>query len=123
MFVTAGKVLVAKMLIDEAGFDTGLTYCALGTDDTPPALANEALGAEAVRKAVTTKTRASNEITLTTFFLASEAALAIEEQGVFGHSTAGPGADSGVLFNRNAVAYDNSGGGFDIIVDVVVTIG
>ncbi|GAG90563.1 unnamed protein product, partial [marine sediment metagenome] len=34
LITTVGRALVGDMLIDETGYDTGLTYCALGTDNT-----------------------------------------------------------------------------------------
>lgn len=123
LVVTCGKELVCRMLIDESGYDTGLTYHAIGTSSTTPLLADTTLGTEAARKAITDKDRAANVITLATFFTAAECTYAIEECGIFGHSTAGASADSGVLFSHWLQAYDNSGGEHDLTFDYVLTVG
>jgi predicted lactoylglutathione lyase len=123
LIVTVGKELIARMLIDESGYDTGLTYCAIGTGSTAPALNQTTLVAEVSRKAITSKTRASNVITLSTFFTAAESAYAIEECGIFGHSTASATVDSGVMFCRALLSYDNSAGNADLTIDWEITIG
>ena len=123
LIVTVGKSLMGDMLIDEAGYDTGLTYQAIGSDNTAPAIGDTVLAVEEARKAITSKSRATNEITYSTFFTAAESTYAIEEAGIFGHSTAGAGADSGVLFSHWLVSFDNSGGLYDITIDYVLTIG
>jgi len=123
LIVTVGKNLVGDMLIDVAGYDTGLTYQAIGTDSTAPVVGDTTLGTESSRKAITAKSRLVNVITLSTFFTAAECTAAIEEAGVFGHSTAGAGADSGVLFSHWLVSFDNSGGVYDLTFDYVLTIG
>ena len=60
---TVGKAQVGDMLIDETGYDTGLTYCALGAGTTTPAAGDTALedegGGAAMRKTITSKTRAT----------------------------------------------------------------
>lgn len=124
IIVTVGLQLVGNMLIDAgAQWDTGLTYCAEGTDDTAPVVADTTLGTEAARKAITSRTRVGEEITLSTFFTAAEANDNIKEAGIFGSSTAGAGADSGVLFAHWLTSYDNTGALVDITIDYVLTIG
>ena len=34
LVTSAGKILVARLLADESGQDTGITHCEVGTDDT-----------------------------------------------------------------------------------------
>ena len=123
LIVTSGKELVAKMLIDETGYDTGLTYCAIGTGSTTPIASDTTLTAEAARKAITLKSRNGNEVTYSTYFLASEATYNIQEVGLFGHSTATITPDSGVLFNHALLSYDNSSGAVDLTIDIIVTFG
>lgn len=123
LVVTTGKVLVARMLMDDAGYDTGLTYCAIGTNSTAPAAGDTTLGTEVQRAAVTVKSRTINVVTYSTFFLSGDATYAIEEVGLFGHSTASGAADSGELFNRALLSYDNSGGLVDLTVDIIITVG
>jgi hypothetical protein len=123
LIVTTGPELLCEMLIDTTGYDTGLTYCALGTDNTAPAISDVALGAEVARKAVTSKSRTGNEITFSTFFTAAECTANIKEAGMFGHSTASATPDSGVLFSHWLVSFDNSGGLYDLTFDYILIIG
>jgi len=124
LIVTAGKNLCAMMLGEQSGYNTGLTYCALGTNNATPTVADTTLGTEAARKAVTTYSISGGELTCSTFFLSTEANIAIKEIGLFGHSTAGPGVNSGILFNHALLSYDNSGGSpLDLTVDVIITFG
>ena len=123
LIVTAGKVLVCRMLIDDgAQWDVGLTYHAIGTSSTTPSLSDTQLGTEVERKQPTLKTRAGNEITLSTFYPAADCTYAIEEAGIFGSSTAGASADSGELFSRYLQSYDNSAGDYDLTFDYVLTV-
>ena len=120
--------MVGDMLIDAAAqWDTGLTYCALGADNTAPAIGQTQLvdegGGAAMRKTITSKTRVVNEITLSTFFTAAQSTLAILEAAIFGSSTAGASENSGVMFSRWLVSFDNSGGLYDLTFDYVLTIG
>jgi len=123
LIVNVGKYLVGDMLIDETGYDTGLTYCAIGSDNTAPAAADVTLTVEEARKAITSRTRLLGVITLATFFTAGESTYNIKEAGIFGHSTAGAGADSGILFSHYLVSFDNSGGLYDLTFTYVLTIG
>lgn len=123
LIVTVGLQLVGDLLIDKSGYDTGLTYQAIGTSATSPAVGDTTLTAEAARKAITTRTRSGADCTFTTFFTAAESTYAIEEAGVFGHSTATASADSGVLFSHWLVSFNNSGGTYDLTFDYVLTIG
>ena len=123
LIVTVGKELLGRMLIDEAGYDTGLTYCAIGSNAAAPNIADTVLGTESARKAITSKTRVSNVITLSTFFTAAQSTFALEEAGIFGHSTATAAADSGVLFSHWLSAFDNSLAAFDITWDYVLQLG
>jgi len=123
LIVNVGKYLVCRMLIDEAGYDTGLTYQAIGSNNTAPVLGDTTLTVESARKAVTSKTRVNNEITYSTFFTAGESTYFIKEAGMFGHSTATAAANSGVLFSHWLVSFDNTGGLYDITLDYVLTTG
>lgn len=132
LIVTVGQAFIGNMLIDlNAQHDTGITYCALGANNGAPALAETQLvdegGGAAMRKAVTSKTQApapnTNQFTWSTFFTAAESTLAIEEAGMFGSSTAGAAENSGIMFSRWLVSFDNSGALYDITIDYVLTIG
>jgi hypothetical protein len=120
--VTVGSELVGDMLIDRSGYDTGLTYQAIGTSATAVAVGDTQLTTEVFRKLITSKTRAVNVITFSTFLTASESTFDIQEAGIFGHSTASGTANSGILFSHWLVDFDNSGGAYDIVLDYVLTI-
>lgn len=125
--VTVGKQQVGDMLMDVDGYDTGLTYCALGANNGAPAIGQTELidegGGSAMRKTITSKSRLVNVITFSTFFTADECTLAILEAAIFGHSTAGPTENSGIMYSRWLVTFDNSGGGFDVSMEYELTIG
>lgn len=127
--VTVGKQLVGDMLIDETGYNTGLTYCALGSDATAPAIGQTQLvnegGGAAMRKEITSRTRNGNVITLSTFFTAAQSNIAIEEAAIFGHSTASAAENSGVMYARWLSSFDNSDTPplYDLTFDYVLTIG
>lgn len=123
IIVTSGKELVASMLMDRTGYDTGLTYCAIGTDNTAPAVGDTTLTTEAARLTITSKARTVNAVTYSTFFTSAQSGYAIEEVGLFGHSTASASADSGEMMNHALVSYDNSAGSYDLTIDVVITFG
>lgn len=121
LVVSVGKTLVCDMLIDDE--DTGLTYHAIGSDNTTPAVADTTLTAEEARKLWTSRSRAGNQITLSVFYTAAECGYDIKEAGVFGSATASGAADSGVMFSHYLQTYDNSGGEYDLTFDYVLTIG
>jgi len=121
LVVSSGKNLAADLLLDQE--TTGLTYHAIGTNSTAPALGNTTLGAEAARKAWTIRSRSANTITLEVFYLASEATHNIAEAGVFGGATASATANSGKLFSRYLQAYNNSAGLVDLTFEYVLEIG
>lgn len=124
LIVSVGKYYLGDMLIDkDAGHDTGLTYTAIGTNNTTPVVGDTTLGSEQNRKQITSRTRNAKEITLSTFFTAAESTYNIKEAGVFGHSTATGSSDSGILFAHWLVSYDNSGGNYDMTFDYVLSIG
>ena len=119
LVVTVGKGLAGDILIGEVS--TGLTYHAIGTGTTTPAAGDTTLTTESNRLAVTSKTRAGNVITLSTFFVAAECTYNIKEAGIFGDQATGV-ADSGTLFCHYLQSYDNSGGSYDLTFDYDLTI-
>ncbi len=123
--VAIGKNLIGWMLMDASGYDTGLTYCAIGTGTTAPADGDVKLGTESKRVAITSKTidPDTHEITFSTFFTAAQSTYSIQEAGIFGHSSASATPDSGVLFAHWLVEFDNSGGEWDVTIDYILTIG
>jgi len=122
LVTTLGLTFISNALIDtSAVYDTGLTYCAEGTDDTAPAAGDTALGAEAARKTITSRTISGSESTFSTFFTAAEANDAIKEAGLFGGSNASAGSGTGILFSHWAVVFDNSLGAYDVTMRYVLS--
>jgi len=120
LITTVGKALVGDFLIDDE--DGGITICAIGTVSTPPNVSDTVLGGEVKRKTITSRTRAGNEINLSTYFLASESGYQLEEVGMFGGTTAGTVVDTGVLFSHFTQSYDNSGNVYDLTYEYILTI-
>lgn len=126
LIMAVGKAQIGDILIDVAGYDNGITYCALGADNTAPAVGQTQLvdegGGAAMRLAITYKTRLANVITLSTFFTAAQSTLAIEEAGMFGHDADGV-ENSGIMFSRWLVSFDNSLALYDITISYILTVG
>ncbi len=118
-------MLIARMLAEEAGWDTGITYLAIGTNNTAPAITDSQLGTESARKAIATPVyRVSNRLQFKAYFPSADCNVAIKEVGLFGHSTASAAANSGETFNHALLTYDNSGGSpVDLTFYVIVSIG
>ena len=125
LITTAGKVLLARMLAEEAGYDTGITYLGIGTNATAPLVSDTTLGTETARKAVASPVyRVSNRLQFKAYFPAADCNVFVKEVGLFGHSTAGAGLNTGELFNHAALSKDNSGGSpVDLTFYIVVTLG
>ena len=125
IITTAGAGLIGDILIAESGYEVGITYCALGSSSTTPALGDTTLnnegGGAAMRKSITNRTRAGNVITLSTFFTAAECTLNIKEIGHFGYPATAV-VDTGTLLNHALISYDNSGGNVDLTFECEITI-
>ena len=118
-----GLLLVAGFAIDEsATYDTGITYCEIGTDNTAPAAGDIILGAFHHRNVVTSRSRATYEDTFATFFTAAESTAAIKEAGVWGGGDAAAGEATGLLFAHWLAIFDNSLGAYDITITYVLTV-
>lgn len=128
LIVDDGNEFVGDLLLDPGlEGDVGLKYIALGSDGSDPAadqadLLNEGNGI-AMRDVFTSDTRAANIVTVTTFFGAGACSIFIKEAGVFGGSLATGVIDTGEMFSRFLVSFDNQLGDFDITIQYVLTIG
>lgn len=104
MVVTYGKNAIAQRL---SGQSVGeITYCALGTGSTAPALADTALQTEIARKQISVRSYLDNVSTFEIFFTTSEANGTLREAGLFGVGvgrTASSISGSGQLFCRAAI--------------------
>ena len=104
----AGKNLIMRMLLDVSIFNTGLTYQALGSGTATVLSSDTTLETEEVRRAITIRqdTTGTTGVFITYFPSNSllddtNTLISVGEIGIFGHSTAGGDADTGVLFSRS----------------------
>ena len=123
LIVTSGKVLLTRMLMDESGWDTGITYCEVGTDNTAVVIGDTDLNTGSKRNAITTTIRTANEVQFRTFFAAADITAFLKEVGLFGHSTASASLGTGELFNRAIISFDNSAGTKDMTIVIQLTVG
>lgn len=104
VFVTFGKNAIAQRLSGQSVGD--ITYCALGTNTTAPALGDTAMGTELVRKLVSVRSYSGNVATFQTYFTTSEGNGTLKEAGLFGNGvgrTASGTADTGQMFCHVAI--------------------
>lgn len=103
-FVTYGKNAIAQRM---AGNDVGeISWCALGTGTTAPALGDTALQTEIARKEISVRSYLGNVFTGQTYFTTSEANGTLREAGLFGTGvgrTPSSTPGSGQLFARAAI--------------------
>jgi hypothetical protein len=120
LITSVGKQLLCNVIIDA---NTGLTYHAIGTDNTTPLAGDTTLTEEQSRVLFSSRSRAGNVTSLSAFYTAAESTYAILECGIFGGATASGTPDSGKLFSHYLQSYDNSGGTVDLTFDYELTLG
>ncbi len=108
LWTTLGQAFVANTLMATAGYSVGMSFCALGIGAIAPALTDTILNSEASRLAVSTRTVTGTTLAITTIFLAANCTFFIKEIGLFGHSSATATTNTGILFARTLLSYDNS---------------
>ena len=123
LVVSVGKNLVASMLAEQSGFDTGITYCDVGTDDTTPVVGDVDLVAGHKRNAITSYLVGGRVAQFRTFYAAADITVYLKEVGLFGHTTATSTLGTGVLFNRAIIDFDNTSGTKDLTLVIQVTFG
>lgn len=101
LVTTVGKNSIADRLRG-ASSKGEITYCALGTSTTAPALADTQMGAELFRKQVSVRSVSGNIATFQTFYTTAEANGTLKEAGLFGDDATGV-ANSGTLFCHTAI--------------------
>lgn len=104
MVVTFGKNGIAQGLAGQSAGE--ITWCALGTGSTAPALADTAMQTELVRKLISVRSYSGNVATFDTYFTTTEGNGTLREAGLFGlgvgrEATSTPG--SGQLYCRVAI--------------------
>lgn len=105
LVVTFGKNAIAQRLSGNG--DAGeITWCALGTGITAPALTDTAMQTELVRKMISVRSYSGNVATFSTFFTTSEGNGTLREAGLFGVGvgrTPSSTPGSGQLYCRAAI--------------------
>lgn len=123
LVVTTGKILVARMLAEDSGFDTGITYCEVGKGSTAVTVADTGIETTQKRNAITKYLRTANVVQYRTFFAAADITVTLEEVGLFGHSTASSSSNTGEMFNHSLLTFVNGTGAKDLTYVVEVTFG
>lgn len=95
---TVGRSVFCQRLVGTTTYTGTVTYCALGTSSTAPAVGNTTLVAETYRKALSPSTYSNNIAYLEQFLSSTDTNGTFEEFGFFIDGTGA--ANSGVLFNR-----------------------
>ena len=98
LVVTVAKEMVMSRLAGEEN-DCNITYLAVGTDSTTPAVGDTTLGTEVDRKVLSNITAVGRTISYSTFFALDEGNGVLKEMGLFGEA-ASAAADSGTMFNH-----------------------
>jgi len=119
LITTAGLTMIAKRLAGEAN-DCNITYVAVGTDSTAPAVGDTTLGAELDRNANSYTAYSGTAITVRGYFGPAEAVGAIEEMALFGEA-ASAAADSGTMFNH-ALMSETKTTSETLSIEAVITI-
>ena len=102
-----GGTLLAKLLVNDNAYRTGISYCALGTGASIPTVYQYALDAEQVRAQVTQRGATGHTAAIATFFTAASCEMHVREAALFGH-TATHLPNTGLMFARALLDYDNS---------------
>lgn len=107
----AGKNLMRDIL---GGFvtDAKIKYMGVGTSSTAPAGTDTQLGAESMRKAVTSydNTTGTGAEKTTVYLAPGEANVAIAELGWFAGASAGAGANTGIMIARVLYSHTKTSG-------------
>ncbi len=115
--VVVGLTLLANLLIGTAGVSY-LSYQAIGTGTTAVAASQTQLATETARAqfGIWAVTPGASTVTLTiqTFFPAAICTVHIKEAGCFGNG-ATITANSGTMFNRSLIDFDNSSLAQDLV--------
>ena len=123
LITKVGKNLIARFLLGVYGFDTGLTYQAIGTGTDAPLPNDTGLDEESARRKISVRQDTwGKTAAFFSFFPSAVVPNQIAEVGIFGHSTATDTADSGILFARTLLSITNSAGE-DLTLTYVLTVG
>lgn len=105
MFLTFGKNAIAQRMAGDSAAGE-ITYCAVGTGTTAPALSDTGLQTELARKMVSVRSYSGNVFTGVTYFTTQEANGTLREAALFGNGvgrTASSTPGSGQIYCRAAI--------------------
>ncbi len=102
LVVTAGLAHIADQMLS-APTQASMSHMAIGTGTTAPAAGDTALGTEANRQALGSKTRSASKVTYYRSFAAGQGTGAITEMGILNSASAG------TLLCRQTFAAKNKG--------------
>ena len=123
IFTTVGRAALCRRLKNDTSVsNTGIiSYSAVGTNASTPALADTQLGAEIYRKIVDPLliSIVSGSITFTIYYGTTEAIGSLKEFGLFGEAATGT-ANSGTLFNRVSINETKTGSDA-LTIDATIT--
>jgi len=114
MFVTVGKNFVASRMVGTSA--NVMSHMAIGSDNTPAAAGDTALGTELGRVALAGASAATNVVTYTATFPAGTGTGAVVEAGIFN------AASAGTMLCRTVFAVVNKGVDDAMSVTWTVTI-
>jgi hypothetical protein len=98
-----------------------VSWHAIGTGTTAPALTDQALANEVTRMALASVYGAASVFNASVFYWAFESMYNIKELGLFaGSPSSTPG--SGILFSRTLYTYNNTSGLVDLSFDYALTL-
>ena len=114
LVVTVGKNFVASRMVGTAA--SVMSHMAIGSDNTPAAVGQTALGAQLGRVSLSGATATDNVVTYTATFPAGTGTGAVVEAGIFNDGTAG------TMLCRTVFAVVNKGADDAMSVTWTVTI-
>lgn len=115
LVVTVGKNWIASRMAGNTS--NVISYMAVGTNNTAPAVGNTTLGAEVARVALTSTTPTNNTVTYVATFSPGVGTGALTEAGLFNDTPIG------TMLSRTTYAVINKGSADEMTITWVLTVG
>jgi len=119
LVVTAAKSMIMQRL-GGGGNNCDITYGAVGTDGTAPAVGQTTLVTELARKIATSRSYTPTTVTITIFFGASEAVGTLLEFALFGEAASAT-PNSGTMFDRALISVVKTAA-YTLTIEATITI-
>jgi hypothetical protein len=114
LVVTNARVLLAAATAGNSGYQV-ISYCAIGTGTTTPAITNVTLTSEVSRQPTSLSGASGVTATIQTLFPAALSSFSIKELGLFGGAATSV-SGSGLMFSHTLLTYNNASGPKDLII-------